>query len=94
MDQIHGPLAESKMRRHLRLVVSNPMSNRHASTNSDLESRDDKFGNYADAKRQWDQSRHSGQHDERLRREAFAALKKWSPEAAAPYGDGKLWGFA
>jgi len=25
---------------------------------------------------------------------AFAALKAWNPEAAAPYGDGKLWGFA
>ena len=62
---------------HLRLIVC-----------SDRQAKSERFDRYREAKQQWDRTR-----DERDRREAFAALRQYSPVVAARYGDGKLWGF-
>ena len=81
---------------HLKLIVDNTRL-RLAVNNSQVQSGHcvDRFSEYAEAKRRFDLVRYTARDNEEIRsarRAAFAALKAWSPEAAAHYGDGELWG--
>jgi hypothetical protein len=84
--------------RRLRLIMDNTRL-RLAVNNSQVQSGHcvDRFSEFAEAKRKLDLVRYTAHDKEEIRsarRAAFAALKAWDPEAAAPYGDGELWGFA
>jgi len=84
--------------RHLKLIVDNTRL-RLAVNNSHVQSGHcvDRFSEFAEAKRKLVIVRYTARDMEEIssaRRAAFAALKAWDPEAAAPYGDGELWGFA
>ena len=84
--------------RHLRLIVGNTRL-RLAVDNSHVQSGHcvDLFSEFAEAKRKLDRVRYSARDEKEIssaKRAAFAALKAWDPEAAAPSGDGDLWGFA
>jgi hypothetical protein len=84
--------------RHLKLIVDNTRL-RLAVNNSHVHSGHcgDRFSEFAEAKRKLDMARYTARDMEEIlsaKRVAFAALKAWDPEAAAPYGDGELWGFA
>jgi hypothetical protein len=84
--------------RDLKLIVDNTRL-RLAVDNSHVQSGHcvDRFSEFAEAKRKLDIVRYTARDKEEIlsaRRVAFAALKSWDPEAAAPYGDGELWGFS
>ncbi len=84
--------------RHLNLIVDNTRL-RLAVSNSHIQSGHcvDRFSEFAEAKRKLDVVRYTARDKEEIlsaKRVAFAALKAWDPEAAAPYGDGELWGFS
>ena len=84
--------------RHLRLIVDNTRL-RLAVNNSHVQSGHcvDRFSEFAEAKRKLDKVRYTARNKEEIlsaKHAAFTALKAWDPEAAAPYGDGELWGFS
>ena len=84
--------------RHLKLIVDKTRL-RLAVNNSNVQSGHcvDRFSEFAEAKRRLDKIRYTARDREEIlsaRHVAFAALKAWDPEAAAPYGDGELWGFS
>lgn len=84
--------------RHLKLIVDNTRL-RLAVNNSHVQSGHcvDRLSEFVEAKRKLDIVRYTARDREEIlsaRRAASAALRAWDPEAAAPHGDGELWGFA